>query len=256
MSGCQRLWPVLGSSARRRVRSIDTVFMECSLGLMTREPRERRRRDTAPGFPHCQAAVCAKGADARRLDWPPVRWPIDLRRAFLAGLPTMSDALVAAIRRWAAWTVAGSLILAGCSLPYIPGVTSPPPSAGVDLRDANGRIVGSGVFLEQDDGVRVLLDVKNLPPGVKGVHIHEVGRCEPPTGSTIRAVRTRGICPTSRWTQMGRGTSNTRTRASISGRGQPRCSKAAARHSSFTSARTTIARIPRATAARGSRAAW
>ena len=92
----------------------------------------------------------------------------------------MSDPLVASIRRWAALTMASLLILAGCSLPYIPGVTSPPPSAGVDLRDANGHIVGSGVFLEQDDGVRVLLDVKNLPPGVKGIHIHEVGRCEPP----------------------------------------------------------------------------
>src|SRR5512138_117157 len=83
---------------------------------------------------------------------------IDLRRPFLAGLRTMPDAFVATLR-WAAWIVASSLVVTGCSLPYIPGVTSPPPSAGVDLRDANGRIVGTGVFLQQDDGVRVLLDV-------------------------------------------------------------------------------------------------
>src|SRR5262249_31827372 len=86
-----------------------------------------------------------------------------------------------AIRLWAAWTVRRSLMLAACSLPYIPGVTSRPPSAGGDLRDANGHIVGSGVVLQQDDGVRVLLDVRNLPPGPKGIHIHEVGRCEPPS---------------------------------------------------------------------------
>src|SRR5262249_41365549 len=140
-----------------------------------------------------------------------------------------------AIRLWAAWTVRRSLMLAACSLPYIPGVTSRPPSAGGDLRDANGHIVGSGVFLQQDDGVRVLLDVKTLPPGVKGIHIHEVGRCEPPAFTsagghfnpanphhgldnpprphpgdppniTAGAGRTRGICPTSRWARTGRGT--------------------------------------------------
>jgi superoxide dismutase, Cu-Zn family len=81
----------------------------------------------------------------------------------------------------AAWAIALALVLTSCSLPYIPGVTSPPPSAGVNLKDSSGRIVGSAVFLEQDDGVRILLDVKNLPPGIKGVHIHAGGRCEPPS---------------------------------------------------------------------------
>jgi Cu-Zn family superoxide dismutase len=66
-------------------------------------------------------------------------------------------------------------------LPYIPGVTPPPPAAGVTLRDETGRVVGSGVFLQDSDGVRVLLDVKGLPPGEKAVHIHEVGQCVPPT---------------------------------------------------------------------------
>jgi Cu-Zn family superoxide dismutase len=83
--------------------------------------------------------------------------------------------------RHAAWIVALTVVfMTSCRLPYVPGVTPPPPSAGVTLRDADGRVVGSGVLLQDSDGVRVLLDIKGFKPGVKAVHIHSVGRCEPP----------------------------------------------------------------------------
>src|SRR5207237_9541842 len=71
-----------------------------------------------------------------------------------------------------------ALVLGACRLPYVPGVTSPPPSAGATLRDATGRIVGSAVLLQESDGVRLLLDVKGLAPGIRAVHIHEVARCD------------------------------------------------------------------------------
>jgi Cu-Zn family superoxide dismutase len=83
--------------------------------------------------------------------------------------------------RHIAWFIALVLALASCRLPYVPGVTSPPPSAGVTLRDATGHVVGSGVFLQESGGVRILLDVKDFKPGTKGVHIHSVGRCDPPS---------------------------------------------------------------------------
>jgi superoxide dismutase, Cu-Zn family len=83
--------------------------------------------------------------------------------------------------RQAPWIIALTLGLASCSLPYIPGVTLPPPSAGSTLRDASGRVVGSAVFLQESDGVRILLDVKGLAPGTKAVHIHAVGQCTPPS---------------------------------------------------------------------------
>lgn len=73
------------------------------------------------------------------------------------------------------------LSLSACRLPYIPGVTEGPPVAGVTIKDANGRVVGSAVFLQQDDGVRILVDVRDMAPGIKGVHIHEVARCDAPS---------------------------------------------------------------------------
>ena len=80
-----------------------------------------------------------------------------------------------------AWIVALTLSVSACRMPYIPGVTSPPPSAGATLKDSNGRVVGSAVFLQESDGVRILLDLQGAPPGISGVHIHEVGRCEAPS---------------------------------------------------------------------------
>ena len=79
------------------------------------------------------------------------------------------------------WIVALTLSLSACRMPYIPGVTEGPPAAGATLKDSNGRVVGSAVFLQQSDGVRILLDLRDVAPGTKGVHIHEVGRCDAPT---------------------------------------------------------------------------
>lgn len=77
--------------------------------------------------------------------------------------------------------IAFTLALTACRLPYIPGVTSPPPAAGVTLRDSSGRVVGSAVLLQRGGGVRILIDLKGVTPGTKAVHIHEVGRCDPPS---------------------------------------------------------------------------
>ena len=81
----------------------------------------------------------------------------------------------------AAWIVALTLFLAGCRLPYIPYVTLPPPAAVAHLVDEKGQAVGNAVIILDNGGLRLLLDVMGLPAGDKAVHIHEVGRCEPPS---------------------------------------------------------------------------
>ncbi|HYE92246.1 MAG TPA: superoxide dismutase family protein [Terriglobales bacterium] len=52
--------------------------------------------------------------------------------------------------------------------------------ATADLKNAGGQSVGAATFTEVPGGVRIVVDVKGLPAGAKGVHIHEVGKCEGP----------------------------------------------------------------------------
>ena len=81
----------------------------------------------------------------------------------------------------AALIAALSLALGACSLPYVPGFTSPSPVAVAHLSDSGGRVVGNAVFLQDGGNVRILLDVVGITPGSKAVHIHEVGQCDAPS---------------------------------------------------------------------------
>jgi len=52
--------------------------------------------------------------------------------------------------------------------------------AKADLLNAQGAPVGTAVFTQKTDGVELDLKVSNLPPGMHGFHIHNVGKCEAP----------------------------------------------------------------------------
>jgi Cu-Zn family superoxide dismutase len=54
------------------------------------------------------------------------------------------------------------------------------PAASAELVDSAGRSVGRAIFREQDGGVRLRVEASGLAPGVHGIHIHAVGRCDPP----------------------------------------------------------------------------
>lgn len=53
------------------------------------------------------------------------------------------------------------------------------PGAAAALRDAQGRDVGTVRLAEAGGGVRITADVRDLPPGEHGFHIHMTGACEP-----------------------------------------------------------------------------
>lgn len=54
------------------------------------------------------------------------------------------------------------------------------PTAQADLKDAQGRTVGTATFVQHPQGVMIRADLSGLPPGWHGFHIHETGKCEPP----------------------------------------------------------------------------
>jgi superoxide dismutase, Cu-Zn family len=71
---------------------------------------------------------------------------------------------------------------AGCRfVPYMPYIRPAPPAAVARLIDTKDQPVGSAVLSQEGGSVRLLLDVTGLPPGEHAVHLHEAGRCEPPT---------------------------------------------------------------------------
>ncbi len=76
--------------------------------------------------------------------------------------------------------IVGGLLVAatGCAAGSRAGGSA--PAATAQLRDAEGKAVGSATFSETPGGVRVVVDVSGLPPGDRGVHVHETGTCEPP----------------------------------------------------------------------------
>jgi Cu-Zn family superoxide dismutase len=52
--------------------------------------------------------------------------------------------------------------------------------AAAPLRNAEGQVLGMAIFTQEAQGVRVSVTVKGLSPGEHGIHIHSVGKCEPP----------------------------------------------------------------------------
>ena len=77
-------------------------------------------------------------------------------------------------------TGAFAVIVAGCA-----GMaTSGGASATAAIKNVSGQSVGTATLTEVSGGVRVVLDVHDLPLGEKGVHIHAVGKCDPPEFTT------------------------------------------------------------------------
>jgi superoxide dismutase, Cu-Zn family len=72
------------------------------------------------------------------------------------------------------WTFFALLGLAGCA------AIDPQGGAPVALINASGQPIGSIRAWQTAGGVTFRIDASGLPHGIHGLHVHSVGRCDPP----------------------------------------------------------------------------
>lgn len=53
-------------------------------------------------------------------------------------------------------------------------------SAHADIVNAQGQKIGVAKISAAKDGIKIEVDVSQLPPGTHGIHIHSIGKCEGP----------------------------------------------------------------------------
>jgi superoxide dismutase, Cu-Zn family len=57
----------------------------------------------------------------------------------------------------------------------------------VTIRNSEGQSVGTATLTTAAKGVKISLDIKNLPPGQHSIHIHQSAKCDPPDFKTAGA---------------------------------------------------------------------
>jgi Cu-Zn family superoxide dismutase len=53
-------------------------------------------------------------------------------------------------------------------------------SAHANIVNAQGQNIGTATIRQADGGIRIDVHVSQLPPGIHGIHVHTVGKCEGP----------------------------------------------------------------------------
>jgi superoxide dismutase, Cu-Zn family len=54
----------------------------------------------------------------------------------------------------------------------------------VNIMNAESQAVGTATLTPAASGVKIVLDIKKLPPGEHSIHIHQAAKCEPPDFKT------------------------------------------------------------------------
>ena len=85
-------------------------------------------------------------------------------------------------KQFIAWIVAAIII--GGLLSYAAAQHS---GHTVELKNAQGESIGTATLSAAGKGVRIKLNLKNLPPGQHAIHFHQMAKCEGPGFETAGA---------------------------------------------------------------------
>ena len=72
-----------------------------------------------------------------------------------------------------------SVLATALAVALIPAASSAADMAEANIVNVDGAVIGTATFEQTPTGVLMNVDVRDLPPGSHGIHLHATGSCSP-----------------------------------------------------------------------------